>query len=76
MYRTHDHKSMKPYIDIVDEIKASEKEYKAYADSTGLIRSAHFRGNGTIRITDDQRMITLEDARIQKDIKWKLLRKE
>lgn len=85
--------------------KASEKEYKAYADtlcqilpaeriyiyniqhdkteklidfadSTGLIRSAHFRGNGTIRITDDQRMITLEDARRLKDIKWKLLRKE
>ena len=85
--------------------KASEKEYKAYADtlcqilpaqkiyiyniqhdkteklidfadSTGLIRSAHFRKNGTIRITDDQRMITLEDARKLKDIKWTILKKE
>ena len=42
-----------------------------FADSTGIIRSAHFRENGSIRITDDQRMITLEDARKRKDIKWK-----
>ena len=47
-----------------------------FADSTGLIRSAHFRKNGTIRITDDQRMITLEDARKLKDIKWTILKKE
>ena len=45
-----------------------------FADSTGIIRSAHFRENGSIRITDDQRMITLEDARKRKDIKWKKVR--
>ena len=44
-----------------------------YTDSTGIIKSAHFRKDGSIRITDDQRMITLEDARNTK-IKWKRVR--
>ena len=41
-----------------------------YTDRTDVIKSAHFRKDGSIRITDDQRMITLEDARRRKDIKW------
>ncbi|MBO5499965.1 MAG: hypothetical protein J5990_11325 [Bacteroidales bacterium] len=44
-----------------------------YTDSTDTIKSAHFRKDGSIRITDDQRMITLEDARNTK-IKWKRVR--
>mgnify|MGYP006375410583 CR=1 FL=1 len=44
-----------------------------YTDSTGIIKSAHFRKDGSIRITDDQRMITLEDARNTKII-WKRVR--
>jgi hypothetical protein len=44
-----------------------------YTDSTGIIKSAHFRKDGSIRITDDQRMITLEDARNTKII-WKKAR--
>lgn len=44
-----------------------------YTDSTDVIKSAHFRKDGSIRITDDQRMITLEDARNTK-IKWEKLR--
>jgi len=44
-----------------------------YTDSTGIIKSAHFRKDGSVRITDDQRMITLEDARNSK-IMWKRAR--
>ena len=44
-----------------------------YTDSTGIIKSAHFRKDGSIRITDDQRMITLEDARNSKII-WRKVR--
>ena len=44
-----------------------------YTDSTGIIKSAHFRKGGSVRITDDQRMITLEDARNTKII-WKRVR--
>ena len=47
-----------------------------YTDRTDIIKSAHFRKDGSIRITDDQRMITLEDARSRKDIKWTILKKE
>lgn len=44
-----------------------------YTDSTGIIKSAHFRKDGSIRITDVQRMITLEDARNSKII-WRKVR--
>ena len=44
-----------------------------YTDSTDTIKSAHFRKDGSIRITDDQRMITLEDARNSKII-WRKVR--
>ena len=44
-----------------------------YTDSTDVIKSAHFRKDGSIRITDDQRMLSLEDAKNMK-IKWKRVR--
>ena len=44
-----------------------------YTDSTGIIKSAHFRKDGYARITDYQRMITLEDAR-NTEIIWKRVR--
>ena len=45
-----------------------------YTDRTDIIRSAHFRKEGSVRITDDQRMLSLEDAQKRKDIKWKRVR--
>ena len=45
-----------------------------YTDSTDVIRSAHFRSDGSVRVTDDQRMLSLEDARNLK-IKWKKVRR-
>ncbi len=44
-----------------------------YTDHTDIIKSAHFRKDGSIRITEDQRMLSLEDARNLK-IKWKKVR--
>ena len=44
-----------------------------YTDRTDIIKSAHFRKDGSIRITDDQRMLSLEDARNLK-LKWKKVR--
>ena len=44
-----------------------------YTDRTDIIKSAHFRKDGSIRITDDQRMLSIEDARNLK-IKWKKVR--
>ena len=44
-----------------------------YTDSTDIIKTAHFRKDGSIRITDDQRISTMADAR-QKGIKWENIR--
>lgn len=40
-----------------------------YTDNTGIIKSVHFRKDGSICIIDNQRMITPDNAR-QKGIKW------
>ena len=45
-----------------------------YTDSTDVIRSAHFRRDGSVRVTDDQRMLSLEDVSRLK-IKWKTVRR-
>lgn len=45
-----------------------------YTDKSGIIKSAYFRKDGAIRITDDQRMISLENARNMKGIRWKRVR--
>ena len=44
-----------------------------YTDRTDVIKSAHFRKDGSVRITEDQRMLSLEDARNLK-LKWKKVR--
>lgn len=45
-----------------------------YTDSTDIIKTAHFRKDGSIRITDSPEVVTLHDARTGKKIKWKDVR--
>ena len=45
-----------------------------YTDSTDVIKTAYFRKNGSIRITDDQRISTMADALNTKGIKWEIIR--
>ena len=45
-----------------------------YTDSTDVIKSAHFRKDGSIRITDSPEVVTLHDARSTKKVKWKKVR--
>ena len=45
-----------------------------YTDSTGIIKAAHFRKDGSIRITDSPEVETLHDARTAKKVKWKKIR--
>ena len=45
-----------------------------YTDSTDIIKTAHFRKDGSIRITDDQRINTMADARNKRGIKWEKIK--
>lgn len=45
-----------------------------YTDSTDVIKSAHFRKDGSIRITDSPEVVTLHDARMEKKVRWKKVR--
>ena len=45
-----------------------------YTDSTDVIKIAHFRKDGSIRITDSPEVVTLHDARSTKKVKWKKVR--
>lgn len=45
-----------------------------YTDSTYIIKTAHFRHEGSVRITDDQRINTMMDVRNTKGIKWQKIR--
>ena len=45
-----------------------------YTDSTDIIKSAHFRKDGSIRITDSPEVVTLHDARTWKKVKWRKIR--
>ena len=45
-----------------------------YTDSTDIIKTAHFRKDGSIRITDSPEVVNLHDARTGKKIKWKDVR--
>lgn len=45
-----------------------------YTDSTDIIKTAHFRKDGSIRITDSPEIVTLHDARTMKKVKWKTIR--
>ena len=41
-----------------------------YTDSTNVIKSAHFRKDGSIRITDSPEIVTPHDARTKKKARW------
>lgn len=45
-----------------------------YTDSTYVIKVAYFRKDGSVRITDDQRINTSTDARNKKGVKWQQIR--
>ena len=45
-----------------------------YTDSTDIIKAAHFRKDGSIRITDSPEVITLHDARTMKKVRWEKIR--
>ena len=45
-----------------------------YTDSTDIIKAAHFRKDGSIRITDSPEVATLHDARTAKKVRWKTIR--
>lgn len=41
-----------------------------YTDSTDVIKTAYFRKDESIRITDSPEVVTLHDARTMKKIRW------
>ena len=41
-----------------------------YTDSTDVIKTAYFRKDGSIRITDSPEVLTLHDARTMKKVRW------
>ena len=41
-----------------------------FTDSTDVIKTAHFRKDGSIRITDSPEVLTLHDARTMKKVRW------
>ena len=45
-----------------------------YTDNTDIIKSAHFRKDGSIRITDSPEVVTLHDARTGKKVRWRSVR--
>ena len=45
-----------------------------YIDSTDVIKAAHFRKDGSIRITDSPEVVTLHDARTEKKVRWRTIR--
>ena len=45
-----------------------------YTDSTDVIKTAYFRKDGSIRITDSPEVVTLHNARTLKLIKWQKVR--
>lgn len=45
-----------------------------YTDSTDIIKTAHFRKDGSIRITDSPEVVTLCDARTKKKVRWEKVR--
>ena len=45
-----------------------------YTDSTDVIKAAHFRKDGSIRITDSPEVVTLHDARTEKKVRWRTIR--
>ena len=61
---------------ISDIIRDKQEQLVSFVDSTGVVRSAHFRKDGSLRFTDDQRVQTLEDTRRVKGVKWASVQKQ
>ena len=65
-----------PGIYISDIMRDKQELLVNFVDSTGTVRSAHFRKDGSLRITEDQRILTLEDTRRIKGVKWTSVQKQ
>lgn len=65
-----------PGIYISDIMRDKQELLVSFVDSTGTVRSAHFRKDGSLRITEDQRILTLEDTRRIKGVKWTSVQKQ
>jgi hypothetical protein len=65
-----------PGIYISDIMRDKQEQLVSFVDSTGTVRSAHFRKDGSLRITEDQRILTLEDTRKIKGVKWTSVQKQ
>ena len=61
-------------IRIVGILYGESEKIIDFTDSTNIYKSAHFDKKGGIRITADDRMISLEDTKRKTNIKWKKVR--
>ena len=52
----------------------AHRAFPDFTDSTNIYKSAHFDKKGGIRVTADDRMISLEDTKRKTNIKWKKVR--
>ena len=61
-------------IRIVGILYGESEKIIDFTDSTNIYKSAHFDKKGGIRVTSDDRMISLEDTKRKTNIKWKKVR--
>ena len=61
-------------IRIVGILYGESEKIIDFTDSTNIYKSAHFDKKGGIRVTADDRMISLEDTKRKTNIKWKKVR--
>ena len=61
-------------IRIVGILYGDSEKIIDFTDSTNIYKSAHFDKKGGIRVTADDRMISLEDTKRKTNIKWKKVR--
>ena len=61
-------------IRIVGILYGESEKIIDFTDSTNIYKSAHFDKKGGIRVTTDDRMISLEDTKRKTNIKWKKVR--
>ena len=61
-------------IRVVGILYGESEKIIDFTDSTNIYKSAHFDKKGGIRVTADDRMISLEDTKRKTNIKWKKIR--
>ena len=61
-------------IRVVGILYGESEKIIDFTDSTNIYKSAHFDKKGGIRVTADDRMISLEDTKRKTNIKWKKVR--